>query len=159
MGGKGRGKKARTGHALAALRKRCQAACMVPVDTPPGLTRISDALVEVAAPLLDAVGHVPTQQSVSAIVGIAATVWNAGSLSSATPGAVARARAAFEAEFKGPQHLVRSVFDLLLKRRHELYPDDRRVVTDYTVRSDGAGGYRISAAFQWEGAPDGTPHP
>jgi len=123
---------------------------MVAVDTPPGLTKISDALMEVAAPLLDSVDHVPSQQSVSAIVGIAATVWNAGSLSSATPDSVARAREAFEREFNGPPALVRSVFDLLLKRRHELYPDDRRVVTDYTVRSDGAGGYRISAAFQFE---------
>lgn len=143
-------KRARTGHALAALRRRCEADGVVTVDTPVGLKKISDALVDVAAPLLDSADHTPSQKSVAAIVGIAATVWNVGSLSSATPASVARARVAFEREFNGPPFLVQSVFELLLKRRHELYPDDTRVVTDYTIRSDGAGGYRISAAFQFE---------
>lgn len=110
--------------------------------------KISTRLVEFAQPIVDALqdeAGALTQERLRNAYMIAATIWNCQVLEQWGRGSelAERARAELEAMPKTPAFA--DLVDEMLDRKAEMFPDDMRAISDFDVRRDGKGGFRVVA--------------
>ncbi len=106
--------------------------------------KISETLLEFAEPVLDALGPVADAELVRHALQLAINAWNVHAMSMpvwGNPHFLSEARAAINAP--GAPSELSILFERLLERRATVYGSDPRVVGEWNLRTDGAGGFSL----------------
>jgi hypothetical protein len=113
------------------------------LDGPRETLEISEALLHVAKPLLDRV-EAPSRTEMEFVVMATILAWNAHLLGDKSQEFLDAAQRAFDERDVDPG-TTSALFSLLLERRRELYPHDRRYVSNFEVAEKPKGGFHLSA--------------
>ncbi len=97
----------------------------------PGQEKMSAIILDLAKPLLEESDEFDWKLAALDLTVIA---WN---LSLAPEAEQERLQREFPQMFGDPK--ARDIFDFLLERKAELYPDNQRVIVDYEIRPKGSG--------------------
>ncbi len=112
-------------------RARRQEPELVVVKDMPGQEKMSEIILDLAKPLLEESEEFDWKLTA---LDLAIIAWN---LSLAPEAEQQRLQREFPQMFGDPE--TRELFDLLLERKAELYPDNQRVIVDYEIRPKGSG--------------------
>ena len=111
----------------------------------PGLHKISAALLEYAAPLLEAGPESPSLKQLENILDFASAAWNAGVLEDKEgdepAGDLVRAMVK---HLRFPEQEGRQLVEYMLQRKRETFQEDRRFIVDVRV-TDGGDQYHVTA--------------
>ena len=113
------------------------------LDSPRETLEISEALLHVAEPLVERVENA-TRAELEFIVMATILAWNAHLLGDKCQAFLDAAQRAFDERDVDPG-TTSALFALLLARRRELYPDDRRYVQSFDISEKPEGGFAVSA--------------
>jgi hypothetical protein len=116
------------------------------------MKKISQTLLEFAAPLIDLVGPHPTVEARRSALQLAASVWNAlvvdawGHPNSDHETALRQALKTGLANVPGPEPIILAdAIDLLVQRKRELFADDLRAIGDWELRVKADGEVTVYA--------------
>lgn len=106
--------------------------------------KLSESILEFAEPILEPLGPLPDLERARRALDLAVGVWNFHAMATPVwgkPHFLAEARAQMERPGEPPE--LAMLFESLLERRRALYGNDYRVVGEWTLGPDGAGGFSL----------------
>jgi hypothetical protein len=115
------------------------------VEGPFGPRKISDALLEFVQPVVDALRESErTKPRLEQILAVGALAWNAHLMPDGEA-CLEEALADMKLDLVASD-VVRHVLEILLARRRDLFPDDRRFVINTVVTQKASGKFEVTAA-------------
>jgi hypothetical protein len=104
--------------------------------------KISETVLEFAEPMLEPLSPIPDLESARRALDLAVAVWNFHAMATplwGKPHFLAEARGQMKSPGEPPE--LAGLFESLLERRATLYGNDPRVVGEWNLGPDGAGGF------------------
>ena len=106
--------------------------------------KLSEAVLGLAKPFFEPFGDYPSMPGIRNVLTLVIVAWNAYAMEHPAwgdKGAIATARERVRAPHYPPE--VATLFDAMLERRASEYATDLRLVDEWDVASDGAGGFSL----------------